>query len=213
MRKTDTDREVNQLIAGIAKDILEKRNRIILGKAILTRRDEIIAEKRRKDMFEISPETVAFVQKNHVAKADPLPIGDPVAEIHKSNVSTTLAPDHYATLMKRVAQANAAEIAKIKGGDVPHVDHAQPDDDGDDDYGKRKAAKCAGLIKEFMDKGDSFDVAATKAHHLEALKGQGQHHGDNQQHRLSTRTEDNLNGEPRQLSTQADRLNPKAVSP
>jgi hypothetical protein len=196
MKQTTVDREVDKIIDGIARDLMEKHDRAVLGKYILNRRDEILAEKRKAAaMHEVSAEVIAHVQKNHVAKADPLPVGDPISAIHKSNASPVLAKNHYESLMRRVADASAAEIAKIKGK-VPHVEHAQPDSSKDDD----------------KDVNWLDDKEASAAHRCEqAAKAQGQHHGDNRPDRFSTRSEDNLNGEPRRLETQADRMNPKPL--
>jgi len=58
--------------------------------------------------------------------------------------------------MKRVAAANNAELAKIKGR-TPHATLAQPDPeraaddkDGDEESGAEKARKCDQLIKAYM---------------------------------------------------------------
>ena len=101
-----------------------------LGKQIS---DEITKQRKEAAMSEISPETIAHVQKHRVAQV-PLPLRreDAIEAIHKANASPTLSPTHYADLQKRVALANAAEIAKIKGGRVPHVELAQPDSKDDD---------------------------------------------------------------------------------
>jgi len=191
------DEKIDRLCDEIARKFIEKRNQIDqaardkleLGKRIIARRDEILKQRTEKPMFEISPETIAYVKSRRLEKAAaPLPL-DPIGAIHKANASATLSPTHYADLMKRVADANNAEIAKSKGK-VPVVEHASTDD---------------------KDVDWSDDKQATAAYRREqAAKASGRSGPPNAQNRFSTRTETGINDETdRPLETQAHHLNTK----
>lgn len=107
----------------------------------------------------------------------------PIEAIKKSNADPVLSPNHYELLQKRVAQAASAEIAKIKGGRVPHVELAQPDSSKGDD-GKH------------VDWSD--DKQATAAYRREKAAKAQWHDGEN------SRAERRVTGE---------NLNPRPLSP
>ena len=131
----------------------------------------------------IPPDVIAHVQKNRVAQ-DPVPLtrDDPVEAIHKSNADPVLAPNHYELLQKRVAAANAIEIAKIKGK-VPHAGLAQPDSSKDKDDDK--------------DIDWSDDKIATLHYRAEKARKAQNHDGENSRP-ARPMTGENLN--PRPLS-------------
>jgi hypothetical protein len=83
--------------------------------------------------------------------------------IIKAKQAPVLSSTHYADLQKRVALANAIQIAKIKGK-TPHPVLAQSDGDDDDDGdGEPLHKKIARLMKERGWGVDKFDLAASEA--------------------------------------------------
>jgi hypothetical protein len=85
-------------------------------------------------------------------------VGEALALFHKTDLGKRIQKDalaeSYAEMQLENALGNAGEINKIRPS------RAVSD-------GAARARKCEGLIKEFMAKGDSYDVAASKAHRQE----------------------------------------------
>jgi hypothetical protein len=193
-----------------------------LGARIIARRDEILAENENQRTAKmekpLSPKAAAKIARylaEHggrskapitLAKVSFLDqMADDVAdEIAKSNASPTLEPNHYENMQKRLALHNQIQIDKAKGKQ-PRVEAAQPPGGSDDD-GEELSEKIARIMKERGWGVDKFDLAAS-----EALKehGLGQHRDDNRPHRFSTRTETNINDEPR-IPVAGANINPKA---
>jgi len=94
-------------------------------------------------------------------------------------------------------QRREAAVSEISPETIAHVHN-----DDDEDDGKKRAKKCDQLIKFYMSQGDSFDVAASKAHWDEqaakAQSDQSSHNGEN------ARAERRMTGE---------NLNPRPLSP
>jgi hypothetical protein len=156
-----------------------------LGKRILARRDEILAEnakQRTAKMQPLSPKASAKIAR-YLAENSNRRSSAPITlakvsilddmldknadEIAKANANPTLAPNHYADMQKRLALHNQIQIEKAKGKQ-PHVEHAQPNgggSGGDDDEPLDK--KIARIMKERGWGVDKFDLAAS-----EALKGE-----------------------------------------